>query len=68
MKTYIEEREELTVSVTDAVNMLLDDDRIDWNGLPDSKKRKILARALVSNCIIDEIAAQIEYLITGSLG
>jgi len=64
-KLYIEKEEGgLDLSISEVVNSLLEYPMFDK--IPKSKRRKVLARAMASNLIIDELAGQIQFLRTGT--
>ena len=70
MKTWIEQNDDdaLAMNITQVVNFLVENDDckyIEWHGVPKSKRRKVLARAIISNNIIDELNQQVKFLVTG---
>jgi len=61
-KLYVEEKEgPLETTPSEAIKLLLD--ALNMAGVPVGKRRKLIARALLSNCIIEEIQNQINFLV-----
>ena len=67
MKLFIEKTEKLDTTIGQAINHLLTSEEIGLKNLfdkiPKSKRKKLLARALLSYCVIDDLYTQIKFLI-----